>query len=173
MSNIYIVANGIYLPEKQVGNSELEKELKLENGYIEKRTGIKNRYYAIHEKIEEMALEAVKQMITETSQKEEIGLVITATTSTNILMPGISNYVQKQLGLSPCICLDILAGCAGYINAFDIARNYIVLNKVNTALIVGVESLSKIIDDKDFSTAILLGDGAGATIISKTNENRF
>lgn len=167
MSNIYIVANGIYLPKKQVGNNELEKQLKLENGYIEKRTGIKNRYYAIHENIQEMALEAAKQIVVETSRKDEIGLVITATTSTNILMPGISNYVQKHLELSPCICLDILAGCAGYINAFDIAKLYIDSGNIKKALIIGVDKLSEITDKEDIGTAIVLSDGAGATLIEK------
>ena len=167
MSNIHIVKNGIYFPKKQIENDQLEKALHLENGYIEKRTGITNRYYAINENIEDMAVEAVKTIFHSEKEKEDIGLIITATTSTDILMPGISNYVQKNLGFSPCICLDILAGCGGYINAFDIAKIYMDSRDIKKALIIGVDKLSEIIDKKDIGTAVVLSDGAGATLIEK------
>ena len=187
MNNLKIIANGIYFPTKQVENEELENELNLEKGYIEKRTGIKNRYYAIDEKIEDMALKATKNLFKkeeinqqkESIQKDidkeqktkDIDLIITATTSTDILMPGISNYIQKNLDLRPCICLDILAGCSGYINAFDIAKMYIDSGNVKKALIVGVDRLSQVIDKKDIGTAVVLSDGAGATLIEKDEEN--
>lgn len=167
MSNIQIVANGIYFPQKQIENRELEKVLNLENGYIEKRTGIKNRYYAIQETIQDMALGAVKNLFTVEKEKRDIDLIITATTSTDMLMPGISNYVQKKLGISPCICLDILAGCGGYINAFDIAKVYMDSRNIKKALIIGVDKLFEIIDKKDTGTAVVLSDGAGVTLIKK------
>ena len=172
MSNIHILANGIYFPKKQIENSQLEKVLNLENGYIEKRTGIKKRYYGINETIQYMAVEAVKTLISAKKEKQDIGLIITATTSTDMLMPGISNYVQKELGLPPCICLDILAGCGGYINAFDIAKAYLDSRNIKKALIIGVDKLSEIIDKKDVGTAIVLSDGAGATLIEK-EENDY
>ena len=167
MSNIQIIANGIYLPKKQIGNEELENILHLEKGYIKKRTGIEKRYYANEEKMEEMALEAVKNSLSTVKEREDIGLIITATTSTNLLMPGISNYIQKTLQLPPCICLDILAGCGGYINAFDIAKLYIDSGTIKKALIIGVDKLSEIIDKKDIGTVVVLSDGAGATLIAK------
>ncbi len=167
MSNVYIVANGIYFPKKQIENCELEKILNLENGYIEKRTGIKNRYYAINESIQDMAVEASKALFSSKKEKEGIDLIITATTSTDMLMPGISNYVQKKLEISPCICLDILAGCGGYINAFDIAKAYMDSRNIKKSLIIGVDKLSQIIDKQDVGTTIVLSDGAGATLIEK------
>ena len=167
MSNIQIVANGIYFPKKQIKNNELEKILNLESGYIEKRTGIKNRYYAINETIQEMAVGAVENLFNLEIEKQNIDLIIAATTSTDMLMPGISNYVQKQLGLSPCICLDILAGCGGYINAFDIAKAYMDSRNIRKALIIGADKLSGIIDKKDIGTAVVLSDGAGATLVEK------
>ena len=167
MSNIHIVANGIYFPKKQIQNSELEKVLKLENGYIEKRTGIRNRYYAINETIQDMALEATKTLLASEKDRQGIDLIITATTSTKMLMPGISNYVQKKLGLFPCICLDVLAGCGGYINAFDIAKVYMDSRNIKKALIIGVDKLSEIIDKEDVGTVVVLSDGAGATLIEK------
>ncbi len=172
MSNIQIVANGIYLPKKQIENEELENILHLEKGYIKKRTGIEKRHYAIEETIEGMALEAVKNALYIAKEKEDIGLIITATTSTNLLMPGISNYIQKTLQLPPCICLDILAGCGGYINAFDIAKLYIDSGTIKKALIIGVDKLSEIIDKENVGTAVVLSDGAGATLIAKDEENK-
>ena len=171
MSNIKIVANGVYLPKKQINNTELEEELNLEKGYIEKRTGIKNRYYAIDENIEDMALEATKKIL-EKEDLKDVGLIITATTSTNILMPGISNFIQKNIDINPCICLDILSGCSGYINALDIAKLYIDSGKVDKALIIGVDKLSATIDKKDIGTAVVLSDGAGATLIKKDNNTK-
>ena len=167
MSNIHIVTNGIYFPQKQIKNDELEKTLNLESGYIEKRTGIKNRYYAVNETIQEMAVGAVKNIFISEEQKQNIDLIIAATTSTDMLMPGISNYVQKELRLSPCICFDILAGCGGYINAFDIAKAYIDSKNIRKALIIGADKLSGIIDKKDIGTAVVLSDGAGATLVEK------
>lgn len=167
MENIKITANGVYLPNKRIKNEELEQRLQLEKGYIVKRTGIKERYYAKEETIEEMALQAVKQIIDNIKDKGSIELIITATTSTNLLMPGISNYVQKNLKLKPCICLDILAGCGGFINAFDIAKLYIDSGNIQKALIIGVDRLSQIIDKEDIGTAVVLSDGAGATLVEK------
>lgn len=167
MSNIHIIANGIYFPQRQIKNDELEKILNLESGYIEKRTGIKNRYYAIKETIQEMALGAAKNVITLADGKRDIGLIITTTTSTDMLMPGISNYIQKKLEIPPCICFDILAGCGGYINAFDIAKVYMDSRDIKKALIIGVDKLSEIIDKQDIGTAVVLSDGAGATLIEK------
>ena len=173
MSNIHIIANGIYFPQRQIKNDELEKILNLESGYIEKRTGIKNRYYAIKETIQEMALGAAKNVITLADEKQDIGLIITTTTSTDMLMPGISNYIQKKLEIPPCICFDILAGCGGYINAFDIAKVYMDSRDIKKALIIGVDKLSEIIDKQDIGTAVVLSDGAGATLIEKEETNDY
>ena len=173
MSNIHILANGIYFPKKQIENNQLEKKLNLENGYIEKRTGIKKRYYGINETIQDMAVEAVKTLISSEKENQNIGLIITATTSTDMLMPGISNYVQKKLNLSPCICLDILAGCGGYINAFDIAKVYMDSRNIKKALIIGVDKLSEVIDKEDIGTVVVLSDGAGTTLIEKEETNAY
>lgn len=172
MNDIKIIKNTKYLPEIIVENSEVEKKHNLENGYIEKRTGIKKRNYAKEETIEEMAIKAAKKIFEKGISKENIGLVIVATTSTEQLMPGIANTVQKELKIKPCICLDILAGCSGYINAFDIARMYIKTEKVQRALIIGVEKLSNYTKEEDIGTSILLADGAGATLIEKTDERK-
>lgn len=173
MKNIEIISYGKYLPKNEVSNSQIEKQLNLEDGFIKKRTGIKNRYYIENETLEEMAIEASLDAIENGNiNKEEIDMIIVASTSTDRIMPSISYLVQSKLDIKDCMCLDILAGCNGYINAFDIARNYIAIGKIKCAIVVGVEVLSKVIDRTDVSTAILLSDGAGATIIKETNSKK-
>lgn len=182
MNNIEILSNGIYLPKNKLNNKQLVDKLSIENvekDFILKRTGIKQRYYAIEETIEKMAIEAAKNAIEDLkkddvqSQKEQIDMIIVATTSTTRLMPGISYLIQKELDIKECMCLDILAGCSGYINAFDIARNYIAIGKVKKALVIGVDKLSTFLNKEDIGTSIVLSDGAGATIIGKSKEDKI
>lgn len=167
MENIEIIETGVYLPKHLVLNKDIENKFNLEKGYIQKRTGINKRYYAEEETIEKMAIEAVKNLQRK-EQLENIGMIITATTSSNNLMPGISNIIQKKFNINTCICLDILAGCSGYINALDIARLYIATNKVENVLVIGVDKLSKYTNKEDIGTSIVLSDGAGAILIART-----
>lgn len=169
-----IVANSSYLPKRKIDNKELAKRFNVEEDYIEKRTGIKQRYFVTDETIEEMAKNAVEKLIQKTQiNRQEIDLIVVATTSTNKLMPGISNYIQKELEIEKCISLDILAGCSGFINATDIAQMYIKSGKVEKAIVVGVDILSKYTDEEDIGTAIILSDGAGATLYQKSEEEYF
>ncbi len=103
---------------------------------------------------------------------QKIDLIVVATTSTTKLMPGISYLLQKELQIEHCICFDILAGCSGYINAFDIARDYLALGKASHALVVGCDVLSSFTNPQDMATAIILSDGAGATLLGTTQENK-
>lgn len=169
-----IVLSKSYLPSKKVENKEIANRLNIEEEYITKRTGIKQRYFAEEETIEQMALNAVEKIIEETKvDTEEIGLIIVATTSSNKLMPGISNYIQKEMKISKCICLDILAGCSGYINAVDIAQMYLNSGKVKKAIVVGVDILSKYTNTEDIGTSIILSDGAGATLFESSEDNMY
>ena len=88
-------------------------------------------------------------------------------------MPSISYEVQKYFDIKDCMCMDILAGCAGFINALDIAKLYIDSNRVRTALVIGAEKLSSFIDKNDINTEILLSDGAGAIVIQKCEEEKL
>lgn len=193
MSNIKILGTGSYIPNEIVYNQKIEESLNLEKGYIEKRTGIKERHYAKDESIASMAIKAVQKILENKKKKEKlqenleenleenliekdltradnIGLIIVATTSSKELMPVISNEIQKKLKITDCICLDILAGCSGFINAFDIAKLYIETGRVKKALVVGVDKLSSYTDKNDIGTSILLADGAGAILLGSTNE---
>lgn len=174
MRNIRIIGRGKYIPQKEVDNQLLSEQFGVDEEKILELSGIEKRFYAQVEKMEDMAYMASLKAVQDAKiEKENVDMIIVATTSTTKIMPGISFLVQKKLDIKKCMCLDVLGGCSGYINAFDIAEMAISLNRINTALIIGVEQLSKIIDEKDYSTAILMGDGAGATIISNTDENKI
>ena len=83
------------------------------------------------------------------------------------LCHGISYEIQKELDIKRCMCMDILAGCSGYINGFDIVRKYIAMGDTDYGIVVGADVLSKYTDENDINTKVLLGDAAGATLIGK------
>ena len=140
--------------------------------FIYKRTGIQTRHYSKDENIEQLAIKCIENLIEKNSQinLQNIDMIIVATTSTNILMPGISYKIQEHFDIENCMCIDVLAGCAGFVNALDIAQCYLETDKAKMPLVVGVDLLSKCIDQKDVSTSILLSDGAGAVILQKAKE---
>lgn len=174
MNSIKIVANGAYLPKIKIDNEYFNKKFNLDEEWIYRRTGILCRYKTENESIIDLAINATKNMIKRYDVDiSTVEAIIVATTSTQNFMPGISFYVQKYFNIQKCMCLDILGGCNGYINAFDIARNYIALGKINNALIIGVETISNFLNENDLNTVILLGDGAGATLIKKTKKEKL
>lgn len=176
MKNIQITATGSYLPNNKIDNKEIAKQLNITDEFIYKRTGIKTRYYIEDETIEKLAIKSVEHLLQKNPQIDinEIDMIIVSTTSTNLLMPGISYKIQENFNIKNCMCLDILAGCAGFINALDVARNYIAIGKINKALVIGVDILSQILDKSDISTSIVLSDGAGCVLIEKTeNEKQY
>ena len=169
-----LVSCSSYLPEIKVENKEIANKFNIEEEYIVKRTGIRQRYFAKDETIEEMATIATQNLIKKIKiDVQEIGLIIVATTSTNRLMPGIANYVQKKINIKKCIAFDVLAGCGGYINAVDIAQMYIDSGKIEKAIVIGVDILSKYTNQDDINTAIIFSDGAGATLFENSNNNLY
>lgn len=173
MENINIISTGSYLPKIKMENKTFAKALGVTEEFLLQRTGIHTRYFVRDETMTYMAVEAARKAIEKINLAvETINMIMVATTTTKQLMPGISYLVQKELKIKQAICLDILAGCSGYINAMDIARNYMALGKVTTALIIGVDVLSQVIDKEDIGTAIVLSDGAGATILQVTEEQK-
>ena len=174
MNSVKLLASGMYLPKREINNAEFNKIFNLEDNWIYQRTGIKKRYWAEEETTLELAIKAVENLKDKNKiDFNKIGLIIVASTNFENAMPGISFEIQKKFDISNCMCMDILAGCSGYINAFDIARKYIELDEVETALVIGVEKISKYLNRKDINTVILLGDGAGATLLGKAPNKRY
>ena len=125
MKNIEIIATGMYLPSTKIDNTYLSKKLNTSEDFIYKRTGIQTRYYSKDESIDKLAIKSVENLKEKNSKIniKNVDMIIVATTSTNMLMPGISYKIQKHFDIKNCMCLDILAGCAGFINALDIYNN--------------------------------------------------
>lgn len=173
MSQIKIIANGMYLPKNKITNEELAKQFHVTKNEILEKTGIKNRYDAQQQKIEELAIYATQDLIKKINiQIQDIGMIIVTSTSSDQIMPGISFKIQKVLQIEQCICFDLLAGCSGYINGFDIAQMYIKEGKVKYALIIGCEVLRKYTNKNHFGTSILFSDGAGATLVGKIKQEK-
>lgn len=173
MNSIRIVASGMYLPYNEINNSYFNNRFNIDDNWIYQRTGIQKRFWADEETTSDLAIKAVQNLKYKSKvDLKKVGLIIVASTKTETTMPGISFEIQKKFDIPNCMCMDILAGCSGYINALDIARKYIELDEVEYALVIGAEELSKYLNKDDVNTAILLGDGAGATLLAKA-ENKL
>lgn len=173
MESVEIIANGKYLPQKKITNQELNQRFQLEENWIEKRCGILTRHYVEKESIVDLAKQATEDVLKKVDiDKQKIGVIVVATTSTDRLMPGISFEIQKQLDINHCMCMDLLCGCSGYINALDVARKYMLADDMEYGLVIGTEVLSKFMKEDDIDTRILLGDGAGATLLHRTKKQK-
>ena len=164
-----IVGTGSYLPPRIITNSELEKSLDTTDEWITSRTGIKERRIVEDQNTCDLALEASINALEMAELKaSEIDLIILATTTPDKIFPATATTLQDRIGAS-CPAFDIQAVCAGFVFALTTAQQYIENGVAKNILVVGSETMSKIVDWNDRSTAILFGDGAGAVVVSKDN----
>jgi 3-oxoacyl-[acyl-carrier-protein] synthase-3 len=164
-----IIGTGSYLPPKIVTNIELEKTLDTTDEWITSRTGIKERRVVDDQSTCDLALEASRKALEMAEMKaSELDLVILATTTPDKIFPATATMLQDRIGAS-CPAFDIQAVCAGFVFALTTAQQYIENGVAENILVVGSETMSKIVDWNDRSTAILFGDGAGAVVVSKDN----
>lgn len=173
MKNAVINGTGGYLPEQSISNYELESRLDTSHEWIFSRTGIKSRHIAgEHETTSFMASEAAKDAVQSSSiSASEIDLIIVASCTPNKFFPGVACHVQEALGIrKPIPAFDIGAACSGFVYAMDVAKQYIQTGTAKNVMVVGSESMSRALDWNDRSTCILFGDGAGAAILSASNE---
>ena len=161
-----IVGTGSYLPPRIITNSELEKSLDTTDEWITSRTGIKERRIVEDQNTCDLALEASINALEMAELKaSEIDLIILATTTPDKIFPATATILQDRLGAS-CPAFDLQAVCAGFVFALTTAQQYIENGSAKNILVVGSETMSKIVDWNDRSTAILFADGAGAVILS-------
>jgi len=164
-----IVGTGSYLPPRIITNSELEKSLDTTDEWIISRTGIKERRIVEDQNTCDLALEASINALEMAELKApEIDLIILATTTPDKIFPATATTLQDRIGAS-CPAFDIQAVCAGFVFALTTAQQYIENGVAENILVVGSETMSKIVDWNDRSTAVLFGDGAGAVVVSKDN----
>ena len=164
-----IVGTGSYLPPRIITNSELENSLDTTDEWITSRTGIKERRIVEDQNTCDLALEASINALEMAELKaSEIDLIILATTTPDKIFPATATTLQDRIGAS-CPAFDIQAVCAGFVFALTTAQQYIENGVAKNILVVGSETMSKIVDWNDRSTAVLFGDGAGAVVVSKDN----
>ena len=163
-----IVSTGSYLPLNKMSNDDLADLVDTSDEWIQARTGILYRHIATEETTVSMAVSAGKKAMEHGSvSAEDIELIIVATISPDSFMPSTACEVQEALGAKNAVAFDINAACSGFIYALHTAHAYIQSGLYKTALIIGAETLSKMVDWKDRSTCILFGDGAGACILKE------
>ena len=164
-----IIGTGSYLPPKVVTNFDLEKTLDTSDDWITARTGIKERRIVTDQNTCDLALEAsIKALSMAELKPEDIDLIILSTTTPDKIFPATATILQNRIGAS-CPAFDLQAVCAGFVFALTTAQQYIENGAAKNILVVGSETMSRIVDWNDRSTAILFADGAGAVILSADN----
>ena len=164
---IKIISSGKYVPPALITNEDLEKIVETSDEWITSRTGIKTRHRAIDEKTSEMAVKAAKQAIDRVSYDvNKIDLIIMATITGDQSTPSTANFIQAELGLThEVMSFDINAACTGFVYGLEIAAALLQTGRFRSALVIGGEILTKIVDYTDRNTCVLFGDGAGAMIV--------
>jgi 3-oxoacyl-[acyl-carrier-protein] synthase-3 len=162
---------GAYVPKKIVTNHDLEKIVDTSDEWITQRTGIKTRYFVEDEVTSDLAYEAAKIAIKRANlEAKDIDMLILATISPDYFaMPSTACVVAEKLGIT-APAFDIAAACTGFIYALAQAKAFIESGVYKNILIIGAETLSKIVDFKDRTTCVIFGDGAGAAVISATED---
>jgi 3-oxoacyl-[acyl-carrier-protein] synthase III len=167
-----ITGTGSYLPDRVLTNTELESMVDTSDEWIRSRTGIEKRHVAADDETTcDLAEKAALNAIQASGKKaDEIDLIIVATTTPDIIFPSTACLLQQRLGIHGCPAFDIQAVCTGFIYAISIADQFIRNNNAKCVLVVGAETMSRIVDWKDRDTCVLFGDGAGAVILEASEK---
>ena len=167
-----IIGTGSYLPEKTLTNADLENMVETSDEWIVARTGIKERHIAAEgETTCDMAFEASRKALESAGIiHSDIDLIIVATTTPDLIFPSTACLLQEKLGIHGSPAFDIQAVCTGFVYALAVADKFIKSGSSKCALVVGSETISRIIDWTDRGTSILFGDGAGAVILKASDE---
>ncbi len=163
---------GSYLPERILTNAELEKMVDTSDEWISMRTGVRKRHIAAEDETTcDLAEHAARRAIEAASiTANDVDLIVVGTTTPDMVFPSTACLLQQRLNIHGCAAFDIQAVCTGFIYALDIADKFIKTGAAKRALVVGAETLSRIIDWTDRSTCVLFGDGAGAVVLETSDE---
>jgi len=158
---------GGYLPETIVTNADLEKVVDTTDAWIQERTGIKVRHrVADGQTTSDLAVEAARRALAAAGRNPaDVDLIIVATTTPDRTFPATAAIVQHKLGAPVGIAFDLQAVCSGFIYALNVADGFISRGQARCAVVIGAESMSRLLDWTDRSTCVLFGDGAGAVVL--------
>ncbi|MCY4354705.1 MAG: ketoacyl-ACP synthase III [Truepera sp.] len=167
-----VTALGAYAPPKVITNSDLEKVLDTSDEWIRTRTGIRKRHVAAdNEFTSDLAVRSVEDLVARHGEGalDGVEFVIVATNTPDALFPATAALVQDHFGLKAG-AFDLLAACPGWIYALSVAKAYVESGQYRKVLTIGAEALTKVLDWEDRSTAVLFGDGAGASVVEAVPE---
>ncbi|MDR3048727.1 MAG: ketoacyl-ACP synthase III [Elusimicrobiota bacterium] len=172
-TGVKILGTGSYFPKKILTNADLEKMVDTNDEWITTRTGMKERHIAAPEEVTSdlalgASLEALKAAKIDASQ---IDLILVSTITSDMFFPTTACYLQTKLGLKDIPAYDLLAACSGFIYGLANAKAYIESGMYKTILLVGADILSRITDWTDRNTCVLFGDGAGAIVLTASEED--
>lgn len=167
-----ITGTGSYLPDKVLTNHDLERMVDTSDAWIRERTGIQKRHIAagnqttcdLAEQASRHALEAAGR------RPDEVDLIIVATTTPDRIFPSTACLLQQRLDIHGCAAFDVQAVCTGFVYALGVADKFIRTGSAKCTLVVGAETLSRIVDWNDRTTCVLFGDGAGAVVLEASEE---
>lgn len=169
-----IKSTGSYVPERIVSNRRLEEFLDTSDEWIQSRTGIKQRHITETENTSDLCAKAAEVILTNGGIKsEEIDLIVVATMTPDYLSPSTASLVQEKIGAHTVMAFDINAACSGFVYALSIAEKMMQSGSFRYGLVLGGETMSRIIDWTDRSTAVLFGDGAGGVLLERTDGISF
>ena len=161
------VATGVggFLPERIVTNDELSTRVDTSDEWIRERTGIRQRRQ--HDgPVSDLAVEAAKHALAAAGRTpEDVDLIIVATTTADLTFPATATIVQRKLGCPVGIAFDVQAVCSGFVYALSVADGFVARNRSKCALVIGAETMTRLMDWTDRGTCVLFGDGAGAVVL--------
>jgi len=171
MSNVGIAGTGAYVPSLAVTNDDISELVETNDEWIMKRTGIRERRISQGEDTSDMASKSALCALERADvDPRDVDLIVVATISPDMFIPSVACLVQSKIGADDAACFDINVACSGFVYAMEIAQSMMKSMNYKNALIIGSETLSKVINWKDRSTCILFGDGAGAAVLKRTEE---
>jgi 3-oxoacyl-[acyl-carrier-protein] synthase-3 len=167
-----ILGVGSHLPDRIVSNAELSKRVDTSDEWIVERTGIRERRIAVEgEKTSDLAIAAANRALEHAGiVAQDIDLIIVATSTPDLTFPATAARVQAALGVTHGAAFDLQAVCSGFVFALATADNFLARGQAKRALVIGAETMSRIIDWDDRGTCVLFGDGAGAVVLEAQSE---
>jgi 3-oxoacyl-[acyl-carrier-protein] synthase-3 len=162
-----IAGTGKYLPERVLTNADLEKMVETTDEWIKTRTGIERRHIAADDEMtSHLACKAGLAAIEDAGlEPSDIDLVVVGTTTPDLIFPNVACLVQDKLGIKSCPAFSLEAACSGFLYGLVVADQFLRLGQARRALVIGAETMSRIIDWTDRETCVLFGDGAGAVVL--------
>jgi len=158
---------GAYLPERIVSNDELAKVVETSDAWIRERTGIRQRHQAADDQpVSDLGVEAARRALAAAGRTvDDVDLIVVATTTPDLTFPATATIIQRKLGAPVGVAFDVQAVCSGFVYALSVADGFVARNRARCALVIGAETMTRLMDWTDRGTCVLFGDGAGAVVV--------